>query len=218
MALLLGVLALAPFGVAADEPAHQEEQPKERAQEQEAGEAEPVKPAANAETLKDSRPVVSGNSLAAAASRIRLNRPAGEGVVISNDNLDDVAAEGTVSVAGGVASTPPATAAAPQEPGQPAAPGGEAGNPANALVAQYQEQQRTVKGLEERLANFDSQIAEAPEDPHYPQSQSSPQNRAPGVQDRAQMQREALAKELDQARKALDQIRRRARREGVELR
>ncbi len=154
------------------------------------------------------------NSLAAAAARIRLHRPADEGkgpVVITNQNLGEVAGQGTISEGGGVGSSP-VVSAEPDGNQQKSDV-----NPANELVSRYLEQKRTVEALEARVKNFDEQLAKPPRDPHNPQSQNSPQFRAPGVVDNAEKQRDEVAKQLAEERTKLDALRARARREGVEL-
>ncbi len=169
-------------------------------------------PAQQADQLRKAPPP--SNSLAAAAARIHLRRPADEGrgpVVITNQNLGEVAGRGTVSEGGGVGSSSVVSAApaGDQQKGDV--------NPANELVGRYLEQTRTVEGLEARLKNFDQQLAKPARDPHNPQSQNSPQFRAPGVVDNAQKQRDEVAKQLAEERAKLEALRARARREGVEL-
>jgi hypothetical protein len=156
------------------------------------------------------------NSLAAAASKIRLQRPAGDGspgLVITNDNLKQTGAKASLSVAGGGGQ-----AAAAQSAGattQATAAG--TGNPANALVQQYLQQKRNVDLLEERLKSYDEQLKQPNRDPHYADYHSSPYNRAPGVQDSAQMKRDDIAKQLAQEKQKLDAIRNQAQREGIQL-
>ena len=160
-----------------------------------------------------------GSSLAQAASKIRLQRPAsgdGSGLVITNDNLQKVGSKGNLSVSGSSAAgtaPEPATSAAPD-----AGPGtAGAQNPANDMVRQFQEQQRAVDALEARLKNFDQQLAEPSRDPHYQSSHNSPHLRAGGVQDTAQTRRDQLAKELESEKKQLEALREQARRNGLEL-
>ncbi len=202
---LLGLAALAAVPALAEDPTTDDA----RATEARAATAEP----AQAEpSLKSKAPPGTTNSLAAAAAKIRLNRPEGSsGLVISNDNLARVSSQGTVSVAGGVqaGSVPsPSTAGATAE---------GADNPANAMVQQYHQQKATVEGLEARLKHFDEQLAKPSTDPHYPNIQNSPHLRAGGVQDPAQAQRDNVAAQLAAERKKLDALRNQARRDGVPL-
>jgi hypothetical protein len=169
-------------------------------------------------TLKSKKPSSGKNSLAAAASKIRLQRPEGEGssaFVITDENLKRVSSKGNVSVAGGGQAAAEPGAATGSAAGTATAAGEE--NPANAVVQQYQEQTRTVRGLEERLKLYDEQLEEPSRDAHYPYTHRSPHLRAGGQQDRATAKRDEVAKQLEQEKKKLDAIRSQARREGIQL-
>jgi hypothetical protein len=166
--------------------------------------------------LKSKASSKQANSLAAAASRIRLQKPAGDGssgLVISNDNLKQTGAKASMSVAGGGGQTAAARSAGTTS--QATAAG--AGNPANALVQQYHQQKRSVDLLEERLASYDEQLKQPNRDPHYADYHSSPHNRAPGVQDSAQKKRDDTAKQLAQEKQKLEALRRQAVDAGVSL-
>lgn len=211
-ALLAATLVLVAPGLAQDEDKGATEKAPPAASEQQAKASEPAQPEERP-TATPAKAAPKG-SLAAAAARIHLRRPPDEGeggVVISDQNLRQMAAEGTVSEGGGVGGS--------VVTGDKPAAGEQGGavNPASALVGEYLQQKRTVDGLEERLKNFDQQLAKPASDPHFAQSQNSPQFRAPGVVDRAQKQRDDLAKQLAEERAKLDGIRERARRDGVEL-
>jgi hypothetical protein len=198
-ALACGPLAVAEEPTDSDRPVASEQQPEQ-----------PV-----LKTGSSSK----GNSLAQAASRIRLQRPAsgdGSGLVITNDNLQKVGSKGNLSVSGSSAAgaaPEPATSVAPDA--GPGAAGAQ--NPANDMVRQFQEQQRAVDALEERLKNFDEQLAQPSRDPHYQSSHNSPHLRAGGVQDTAQTRRDQLAKELESEKKKLEAIQEQARRNGLQL-
>lgn len=197
--LSVGSLALA------EEPPADEEQPANTQP------AETQQPAAEEPALKSQSPTSQGNSLAQAAARIQLKQPTSDGpLVISNANLQKSGATGAMSMGGGVSA-----ASSGQTTGAASAPGST--NPANTLVQQYNEQLRIVESLEVRLKNFDTQLKEPARDPHYPYVTSRPHDRAPGVQDPASAQRDALTKQLEAERKKLGTLRDRARRQGVQL-
>ena len=204
LAIVLGLVLTVASPLVAD----QQEGRQEPAQ-AEAGSAQPA--GGDAPALTSQSAPKKGSSLAEAAARIRLTQPTSDGsLVISNATLKKSGASGSMSVGGGV------TAAAG---GQQAAPAGsaEGTNPANALVQQYNEQLRTVESLEVRLKNFDEQLKQPARDPHYPYLTSRPHDRAPGVQDPAGAQRDALVQQLEAERVKLNTLRDRARRQGVPL-
>jgi hypothetical protein len=207
---LLAIIAIAALPVAAEDPP--EETQGEQATQQATGQESSSEP-----VLKSKPSTSSGNSLAAAASRIKLQKPAGEagsGLVISNDNLKRAGSGGVMSVGSGATQAPAAQPSA-ASPEQGAAAGAD--NPANALVAQYHQQKQNVDLLTERLENYDKQLAQPNRDAHYADYHSSPHNRAPGVQDVNQLQRDALAKELEQEKKKLDALKKQAADEGIVL-
>jgi hypothetical protein len=191
--------------VAADDQQAAEQRPADEKQGQERASA------SDQPALKSTAPAKNGSSLAEAAARIKLTQPASEGsLVISNANLQKSGAKGTMSVGGGVTASP-----AGPKPGATTSTGGA--NPSNALVQQYNDQLRTVESLEVRLKNFDEQLKEPARDPHYPYVTGRPHDRAPGVQDPASAQRDALTKQLEAERAKLNTLRDQARRQGVRL-
>jgi hypothetical protein len=191
--------------VAADDQQAAEQRPADEKQGQEPASA------SDQPALKSTAPAKNGSSLAEAAARIKLTQPASEGsLVISNANLQKSGNKGAMSVGGGVSAS-----SAGQSPGGTTATGST--NPANALVQQYNDQLRTVESLEVRLKNFNEQLEVPARDPHYPYVTARPHDRAPGVQDPASAQRDALTKQLENERKKLDTLRDRARRQGVQL-
>jgi hypothetical protein len=156
------------------------------------------------------------NSLASAASKIKLQQPSSNGaVVITNETLKKTQGKGAVSTGGGTTVTTETQPAGPAATASQPVPG--AGNPLNALVEQYHQQLAVVQNLETRLKNFDKQLANPARDPHYPYLTHRPQDRPGGVQDPAQGQRELLAKDLEGERKKLDAIKDQARRAGLKL-
>jgi hypothetical protein len=194
--------------MAEDPPEGTQGEPSSQEEAKQASQEQPV--------LKSSSSSKQANSLAEAASRIRLQKPAGErssGLVITNDNLKQTGAKASVSVAGGGEQS-----SATQSAGSTTqATSAGTGNPANALVQQYHAQKRNVDLLEERLASYDEQLKQPNRDPHYADYHTSPQNRAPGVQDNAQMKRDNTAKELAQEKQKLEALRRQAVDAGVSL-
>lgn len=206
LVVAVGILLAFASSIAADEP------PSDKGQSAEQKQGQEQPPAGGEPALKSQAPAKGGSSLAAAAAGIKLTQPASDGsVVISNASLKKSASKGTVSVGGGVTS---ASAAAKPAPASAA---GEKENPANAVVQQYNEQLRTVEGLEARLKNFDEQLKAPARDPHYAYVTGRPHDRAPGVQDPASVQRDALAKQLEAERTKLNTLREQARRQGIEL-
>ena len=209
--ITLGICLLMGFTVLAED--EQEGTDTDKAAQVQASE-----PAAEQPILKSEKAPAQGSSLAAAASKIRLQQPSGEGgLVISNATLKKTEGQGSVSVGGGVT----ASGAPTQKPGagQGATSAVAAGssNPLNALVEQYNQQKNVVLGLETRLKNYDEQLAKPSRDPHYPYLTHRPEDRAGGVQDPAKGQRDILAKRLDEERRKLDGLREQARRAGVKL-
>lgn len=207
---VVGVLAVLLTGVA---PVAAED-PPEKSGDANASTATSDQPAQNGQPeLKAKTSSKRGNSLADVAGRIKLHKPdaeGGSGIVISDRNLQKVSAKGRISVAG---TTEPAS---DQQAQPPEGAAGEAEeNPANQLAKQYQEQKRKVAELEATLESYDKQLAAPNPDPHYAYSHQSPQNRAPGVQDPATVKRDETAKQLEQERTRLEQIRRQAEQAGV---
>jgi hypothetical protein len=207
---LLAIMAIVAFPVAAEDPPEQN-------QDEQAPQEATTKESATEPVLKSKPSSGSGNSLAAAASRIKLQKPAGDagsGLVISNGNLKRAGSGGVMSVGSG-ANQAPTAQQKKASPEQAAAEGAE--NPANALVAQYHDQKKNVDLLSERLKMYDEQLAQPNRDPHYADYHNSPHSRAPGVQDTNQLQRDALAKQLDQEKKKLDALKRQAADDGIVL-
>jgi hypothetical protein len=203
--ITLGLVLAFGFPAAADDPQVDEKQPAANQQEQ------TQSTTSEEPELKSLGSAKGGSSLAAAAAGIKLTQPPSDGApVISNANLQKSGGKGAMSVGGGVSA-----ASAAQATGSATAKGGS--NPANALVQQYNEQLRTVESLEARLKNVDEQLEPAARDPHYPYVTARPHDRAPGVQDPASAQRDAVAKQLEAERAKLNTLRDRARRQGVQL-
>ncbi len=175
-------------------PAGTEDPPQEKA-EQNAQQEETAPPA---------------GSLAAAASRIKLQSPGEEGsgaTVISDQNVKTAGKGAAVSQGSGAvtgSATPSAAA------GQPAA----AAN-ANAVADELQAQRVKVQNMEAQLADYDRQLAEPSPDPHYPKVQDAPQFRSPGVVDPAQGKRDQLAQQLEQERAKLQELEKKAKQAGV---
>jgi hypothetical protein len=217
-ALLLAIGLAAP--VAAEDPP-QEEPEQTQTEEQAAKRAEAAEKTPEQQqempALGSARGTEKGSSLAAAAGKITLQKPAdgSSGIVISDQNLKTAGQKGAVSQGTGQAAASSPAAAAPGT----AAPGEAAANPQNELAARLEQQKLRVQELEERLANLDRQLAEKEQrDPHYRYYHNSPQNRAGGVQDEVQGQRDLLAQELETARTELDRTEAQARRAGITTR
>jgi len=182
---------------------------------------EPEAKAEQAEGAKqDATPKPSGNSLADAAARIKLQKPAGgegSGLVISDQNLKKSGSGASVAQGTGAQLSGSAATGSTTQGKKVGTMSPEASALGNDIVQRYHAQVAVVRGLEVRLANWDKRLAEGSADPHYPKFSNSPQNRPPGVVDEAEGTRDLLAKQLGEERKKLDGIRKEAQRAGVTL-
>ncbi len=188
------VAACLTLGLAA--PASAEDPPKEDPESKQAAEQQEAPPA---------------GSLAAAASKIKLQKPAeGEdgAVVITDKNYKKTGAGAAVSQGSGVsaAGSAPALGASGSSP---------VASNANQLAEQLLAQKAKVDNMEAQLASYDEQLAAPPVDPRFPNSSQSPQFRSPGVVDPAQGKRDAYAKQLEQERAKLADLEKRAQQAGV---
>ncbi len=150
-------------------------------------------------------------SLAAAASKIKLQKPAeGEGgsVVITDKNIKKTGAGAAVSQGSGVS----ATGAAPALGSSGSSP---VASNANQLAEQVLAQKAKVDNMEAQLASYDEQLAAPSPDPHYPNLGDAPQFRSPGVVDPAQSKRNAYAADLEKEKAKLRDLEKRAGQAGV---
>jgi len=150
-------------------------------------------------------------SLAAAASKIKLQKPAeGEGgsVVITDKNVKKTGAGAAVSQGSGVTSSgaAPALGSAGSSP---------VASNANQLAEQVLAQKAKVDNMEAQLASYDEQLAAPSPDPRYPKYGDAPQFRSPGVMDPAQGKRDAYAEELENERAKLRDLEKKAQLAGV---
>jgi len=148
------------------------------------------------------------SSLARLAGRLELDRSAlgGEGaVVITNDNLADLAAAGRLSTTAGVKASPPPPAATPSPRDQAAL--------RERWRTAYRRQRERVFALEEQLVRLDLEVAAAAEaDRSRPPGSARRPDRAPVLRQR----REALAARVDRERSELRRIVREARADGAQ--
>ena len=175
-------------------PAGAEDPPKEQPEQQTGQQQETAPPA---------------GSLAAAASRIKLQSPVDDGSgspVISDHNVKSAGKGAAVSQGSGSVTGSAAPSAAA---GQPAAA------KANAAADELQAQRVKVQNMEAQLADYDRQLAEPSPDPHYPKYQDAPQFRSPGVVDPAQGKRDQFAQQLEQERAKLQELEKQAKQAGV---
>ncbi len=147
-------------------------------------------------------PARAPRTLSELAARINLRRPDDGGpVVVSDQNLRELAGRGTLSVAG-----------APLE--APSAPLPETG-PSEADLEEFrarvEEREAAVAEAERRLREFDTR-AEAARDPYWG---SGPQNFAPGQISQVDVVREDLQREVAAEREQLEELRREGRRTGL---
>jgi len=150
-------------------------------------------------------------SLAAAASKIKLQKPAeGEGgsVVITDKNVKKTGAGAAVSQGSGVTSS----GAAPALGSSGSSP---VASNANQLAEQMLAQKAKVDNMEAQLASYDEQLAAPSPDPRYPKYGNAPQFRSPGVVDPAQGKRDAYAEALENERAKLRDMEKRAGQAGV---
>jgi len=150
-------------------------------------------------------------SLAAAASKIKLQKPAeGEGgtVVITDKNIKKSGAGAAVSQGSGVSS-------AGVTPTLGASQGSSVASNANQLAAQVLAQKAKVDNMEAQLASYDKQLAAPSPDPHYPNYGNAPQFRSPGVVDPAHGKRDAYAAELEKEKAKLRDMEKRAQQAGA---
>lgn len=150
-------------------------------------------------------------SLAAAASKIKLQKPAeGEGgsVVITDKNVKKTGSGAAVSQGSTVTSSgaAPALGSAGSSP---------VASNANQLAEQVLAQKAKVDNMEAQLASYDEQLAAPSPDPRYPKYGDAPQFRSPGVMDPAQGKRDAYAEELENERAKLRDLEKKAQLAGV---
>jgi len=198
--LLAGGLTLgaAVTALAEDPP---KDDPEQKAQQQE-----------QTESRQGSAPK---GSLAAAASKIKLQKPADSesgGMVITDHNVKSagsgaVVSQGSGSVSSGAAGSPAASA------GTTASSATRADKLASELLAQ----KAKVDNMEAQLASYDKQLEAPPVDPHYPQWSKAPQFRGPGVQAPATSERDEYAKRLEEERAKLEQLLKEAEGAGVRV-
>jgi hypothetical protein len=153
-------------------------------------------------------PTPSPRSLAQLAARVELDRSTlGDGggpIVISNDNLGDLAAAGRLTTAPVVESTPAPAA-------QTRSPRDEAALRERWRTA-YRRQQEQVITLEEQLARLDLDLAAALEaERSRPPGRARRPDRTPVLR----QSREALAARLERERSELRRIVREARADGA---
>ena len=196
--MLAGLLIAAGLTFGAAVPCSAEDPPKEDPQLKAAGQQE-APPA---------------GSLAAAASKIKLQKPAeGEGgsVVITDKNVKKSGTGGALSQGSGGS----AAGAAPTL-GSAGTPGSSpVASNANQLAEQVLAQKAKVDNMEAQLASYDEQLAAPSPDPRYPKYGNAPQFRTPGVVDPAQGKRDAYAAELEKERAKLRDMEKRAQQAGV---
>lgn len=178
-------------------PVHAEDPPQEQTEEQASPQPTPTPQA---------------GSLAAAASRIKLQKPEGDGggsPVISDHNVKTAGEGASISQGGGTTmnSSPLSMPASPARSSTAAAQ-------ANTAADQLQAQRIKVENMEAQLADYDRQLAEPSPDPKYPKYSDSPQFRSPGVVDPAMGKRDQLAQQLDQERAKLQELEKKANQAG----
>jgi hypothetical protein len=149
--------------------------------------------------------------LAAFAAKAELKGAgSGEGkITISNGTLAQTSDNGTLSVGGGVsAGAAPGAGKEPASdvPGEPTA--------AEKWGKSFDEQQKKIAGMEKDLAAFDKQVSDGT-DPYY---DNNIQNRAPGQVDPNLLTRQRAQQEIEAEKAKLEEMRRQARRDGVDTR
>jgi hypothetical protein len=195
--LLIGglILALVPPAIADDPP---KEEPEKTATKQEQASTQQAPPA---------------GSLAAAASKIKLQKPAdSEGLVISDHNVKSTGSKAALSQGSG--SAQPVSAAAPAAGAQQTT-----GTPTRSqqLAQELAAQKAKVDNMEAQLAQYNKDLAAPSADPKYPKWADSPYNRSPGVVDPAVAQRDEYAKRLEQEKAKLNQLLKEAQGAGVKV-
>ena len=156
-------------------------------------------------------------SLAAAARRIKLKKPENgdKGIVITNENIGEYAAKGSLTYASG--SGTPSTATAPPGPdglpGQPSEK--DKGHKRDYWRKRYKDQVKRIEEMKKRLAELNREIPGlwtqfySWDDPAYRDSVIKPKL------DKSLQEAKELQKKIPAEEAKLDRIREQARRDGA---
>ena len=171
---------------------------------------------ASAEEEKEKKPIALGSAkkskkakgLAGYAAQLKLKKS--DSNTISNSTLSGGSGGGTLSQGGGVTTGVKPKPKSSQVVNPEGAPGEETKE--ESWTNNYDEQKKKIEDLEKRSKDFDAKTEER-KDPYI----NNPYNRNPGTLSWEDQQRQEQQKALDEERKKLDDMRRKARREGVDL-